>query len=64
MSSGSGRVRTDDLSLAKRMLSQLSYRPNIALHGIEPRFVDPKSTVLPLYERAVPRRGIEPLFWP
>jgi hypothetical protein len=25
----------------------------IALQGIEPRFVEPKSTVMPLYERAV-----------
>ena len=34
----------------------------IALHGIEPRFVDPKSTVLPLYERAVAGGGNSGVF--
>jgi hypothetical protein len=30
----------------------------VALHGIEPRFADPKSAVLPLYERAMVGRGL------
>ena len=31
---GAGRDRTDDPLLAKQVLSQLSYSPEVALHGV------------------------------